>query len=122
MESDLDSIIHEHPTLSPKYINYTRQFWNLIKAEKLAQASNYLPDRKLPKVVLDEIVEKYWKHLPRPYTAYCGEFSACDYICCNSSWLVMALIPITLHSRVLPKMEILIYQLRKEKPLNSISA
>ena len=32
MESDLDSIIHEHPTLSPKYINYTRQFWNLIKA------------------------------------------------------------------------------------------
>ena len=73
MESDLDSIIHEHPTLSPKYINYTRQFWNLIKAEKLAQASNYLPDRKLPKVVLDEIVEKYWKNLPRPYTAYCGE-------------------------------------------------
>ena len=73
MESDLDSIIHEHPTLSPKYINYTRQFWKLIKAEKLAQASNYLPDRKLPKVVLDEIVEKYWKHLPRPYTAYCGE-------------------------------------------------
>ena len=73
LENDLDSIIHEHPTLSPKYINYIRHFWDMIKAEKLAQASNYLPDHKLPKAALDEIVEKYWRNLPRPYTAYCGQ-------------------------------------------------
>jgi len=76
LENDLDSIIHEHPTLSPKYINYIRHFWDMIKAEKLAQASNYLPDHKLPKAALDEIVEKYWRHLPRPYTAYCGQIFA----------------------------------------------
>ena len=50
-----------------------RNFWNIVKAERLAQAGDYLPDHKLPKAALDEIVEKYWKHLPRPYTAYCGE-------------------------------------------------
>ena len=72
MESDLDNIIHEHPTLSPKYINYTRHYWNMIKAQNLAQASNYLPNHRLPEVALNEIVEKYWRHLPRPYTAYCG--------------------------------------------------
>lgn len=76
MESELDSIIQVNPTLSPKYINYTRSFWNMIKAQKLAQASNYLSGRQLPKAALDEIVEKYWKHLPRPYTAYCGEIFA----------------------------------------------
>ena len=76
LESDLDSIIHAHPKLSSKYINYTRNFWNMIKAQKLAQASNYLPGHQLPKAALDEIVEKYWKHLPRPYTAYCGEIFA----------------------------------------------
>ena len=76
LENDLDSIIYEHPTLSPKYINYIRHFWDMIKAERLAQASNYLPDHKLPKAALDEIVEKYWKHLPRPYTAYCGQIFA----------------------------------------------
>lgn len=73
MNSDLDSLIKEHPTLSPKYTNYQRHFWDVIKAERLAQAGNNLPDHKLPKAALDEIVEKYWKHLPRPYTAYCGE-------------------------------------------------
>ena len=73
LESDLDSIIHAHPTLSSKYINYTRHFWDMIKARNLAQASNYLPGHQLSKAALDEIVEKYWKHLPRPYTAYCGE-------------------------------------------------
>ena len=73
INSDLDSLIKEHPTLSPKYTNYMRNFWNIVKAERLAQAGDYLPDHKLPKAALDEIVEKYWKHLPRPYTAYCGE-------------------------------------------------
>ncbi|MBR2193935.1 MAG: TlpA family protein disulfide reductase [Bacteroidaceae bacterium] len=73
INSNLDSLIKEHPTLSPKYTNYMRNFWNIVKAERLAQAGDYLPDHKLPKAALDEIVEKYWKHLPRPYTAYCGE-------------------------------------------------
>ena len=73
MRSDLDSIIHEHPTLSAKYINYTLNFWNMIKAQKLVQASNNLPNHQLPKSALDEIVDKYWRNLPRPYTAYCGE-------------------------------------------------
>ena len=76
LESDLDSIIHEHPALSPKYINYIRNYWNVIKARNLAQASNNLPNHKLPEVALNEIVEKYWKHLPRPYTAYCGPIFA----------------------------------------------
>ena len=75
INSDLDSLIKEHPTLAPKYTNYLRNFWDVIKAERLAQAGNFLPDHKLPKAALDEIVEKYWKHLPRPYTAYCGEIS-----------------------------------------------
>ena len=73
INSGLDSLIKEHPTLSPKYTNYLRHQWDMTKARNLAQAANYLPDHKLPKAALDEIVEKYWKHLPRPYTAYCGE-------------------------------------------------
>ena len=73
LNSDLDSLIKEHPTLSPKYTNYLRHLWNMTQAERLAQAGNNLPDHKLPKAALDEIVEKYWKHLPRPYTAYCSE-------------------------------------------------
>ena len=70
---DLDSIVEVHPTLSPKYTTYLRHFWDMIKADKLALAANYLPDHKLPKAALDEIVEKYWRNLPRPYTAYCQE-------------------------------------------------
>lgn len=73
INNDLDSLIKVHPTLSPKYTNYLRNFWNVVKAARLAQAGNNLPDHKLPKAALDEIVEKYWKHLPRPYTVYCGE-------------------------------------------------
>lgn len=73
INNDLDSLIKVHPTLSPKYTNYLRNFWNVVKAARLAQSGNNLPDHKLPKAALDEIVEKYWKHLPRPYTAYCGE-------------------------------------------------
>ena len=73
LNSDLDSIIKVHPTLSSKYTNYLRHSWNMTQAARLAQAGNNLPDHKLPKAALDEIVEKYWKHLPRPYTAYCGE-------------------------------------------------
>ena len=76
INSDLDSIVKLHPMLSPKYTNYLRNYWHVIKAERLAQAGNHLPDHKLPKVALDEIVEKYWKHLPRPYTAYCSVISA----------------------------------------------
>ena len=73
INNDLDSLIKVYPTLSPKYTNYLRHFWDVIKAARLAQAGTNLPDHKLPKAALDEIVEKYWKHLPRPYTAYCGE-------------------------------------------------
>ena len=73
LNSDLDSLTKEHPTLSPKYTNYLRNYWDVIKAARMAQAGNNLPGHKLPKAALDEIVEKYWRHLPRPYTAYCSE-------------------------------------------------
>lgn len=40
INSDLDSLTKEHPTLSPKYTNYLRHLWNTIQAERLAQAGN----------------------------------------------------------------------------------
>lgn len=40
INSDLDSLTKEHPTLSPKYTNYLRHLWNTIQTERLAQAGN----------------------------------------------------------------------------------
>lgn len=71
----LDRWIVEHPTLSQRYRDYMRVFYNMSTGRDLMQARFSMYKRHLPEKYLDYVNKELWQSAMKPYTLHAGHLS-----------------------------------------------
>lgn len=66
----LDSISIEHPTLSDRFLKYSKDNCLFVNASNIGQARFYTPDRYLTKRGKQYAYDRFWTKMPEPYTLH----------------------------------------------------